>query len=79
MTDLACKTCEGTGYIDPLIFGANWNACPDCVGSGIAAWAVKAATNTIEMMALTTEHSRQYLEQTATLALAAVREEAKNQ
>ena len=70
-TDLSCPTCKGTGLNRPsanVIVGIE---CPDCCGSGIAAWAVEAAMKAIwhDWFDGITNRER------AVAALAAVREE----
>ena len=84
-TDLACKPCKGTGWHPDRIARAgdpNTDPCPDCAGSGVAAWAVEAgASGSLDRMGKH-EHTAKEWEmatEIATAVLAAVREEAKNQ
>ena len=88
MTDLSCTTCKGNGKASEFTAipndgkGESWNvvydSCPDCDGSGVAAEAVEAAALA---MHVTDEGAREasYYREMATVGLAAVREEAKNQ
>ena len=75
-TDLACKTCDGSGEV--LTKGAVdvLDPCPVCGGSGVAAWAVEAGV-TIMVGAFDRPPITAKIE--VQTVLAAVREEAKNQ
>ncbi len=49
-TDLSCPTCKGTGWHPDRIARAgdpNTDPCPDCAGSGVAAWAVEAGAKAV--------------------------------
>ncbi len=76
-TDLECKTCKGEAkvptdnvFLDFPIF----RDCPDCAGSGVAAWAVETGV-TIMVGAFDRPPITAKIE--VQTVLAAVREEAK--